>query len=69
MLGRGIQLYEALHATAVQAEKGVTALSNAADKEATSAQKSTEAVNEQTNALKKQEEQRDSILGAYAEGS
>lgn len=69
LLGRGIQLYEALHATAVQAEKGVTALSNAADKEATSAQKSTEAVNEQTNALKKQEEQLKATTAAQKEKS
>ncbi len=69
LLGRGIQLYEALHATAVQAEKGVTALSNAADKEATSTQKSTEAVNEQTNALKKQEEQLKATTAAQKEKS
>lgn len=69
LLGRGIQLYEALHATAVQAEKGVTALSNAADKEATSTQKSTEAVNEQTNALKKQEEQLKATSAAQKEKS
>lgn len=69
LLGRGIQLYEALHATAVQAEKGVTALSNAADKEATSTQKSTEAVNEQTNALKKQEEQLKATTAAQNEKS
>ena len=64
LLGRGIQLYEALHAAAVQAEKGVTAVSNAADKEATSAQKSAEAVNEQTNTLKKQEEQANKTAAA-----
>lgn len=69
LLGRGIQLYEALHATAVQAEKGVTALSNAADKEATSTQKSTEAVNEQTNAIKKQEEQLKATTAAQKEKS
>lgn len=69
LLGRGIQLYEALHATAVQAEKGVTALSNAADKEATSTQKSTEAVNVQTNALKKQEEQLKATSAAQKEKS
>ena len=69
LLGRGIQLYEALHATAVQAEKGVTALSNAADKEATSAQKSTEAINEQTNVLKKQEEQLKATSAAQKEKS
>lgn len=69
LLGRGIQLYEALHATAVQAEKGVTALSNATVKEATSTQKSTEAVNEQTNALKKQEEQLKATTAAQKEKS
>ena len=69
LLGRGIQLYEALHATAVQAEKGVTALSNAADKEATSAQNSTEAINEQTNVLKKQEEQLKATSAAQKEKS
>lgn len=69
LLGRGIQLYEALHAAAVQAEKGVTALSNAADKEATSIQKSTEVVNEQTNALKKQEEQLKATTAAQKEKS
>lgn len=69
LLGRGIQLYEALHATAVQAEKGVTALSNATDKEATSAQKSTETVNEQTNALKKEEEQLKATTAAQNEKS
>lgn len=69
LLGRGIQLYEALHAAAVQAEKGVTALSNAADKEATSIQKSTEVVNEQTNAFKKQEEQLKATTAAQKEKS
>lgn len=69
LLGRGIQLYEALYATAVQADKGVTALSNATDKEATSSQKSTEAVNEQTNALKKQEEQLRATTAAQKEKS
>lgn len=69
LLNRSILLYNELRAATIQAEKGVTAVSNAADKEATSAQKSTEAVNEQTNALKKQEEQSKSTAAALKEKS
>lgn len=69
LLSRSILLYDELHAAAVRAEKGMTAVSNAADKEASSLQKGVEATNAKTDALKKQEEQLKATSAAQKEKS
>lgn len=69
LLSRGILLYDELHAAAVRAEKGMTAVSSAADKEASSLQKGVEATNAKTDALKKQEEQLKATSAAQKEKS